>query len=584
MVLKRSAPATYEACTVSTRHPGREVFRLYLIKPSHYDDDGYVIQWFRSDIPSNTLAVLNGLTLDCQDRLVLGDQVDIVTTSLDEANCRIRPQRIIREIRAAGGKGLVALVGVQTNQFPRAVDLARPLRAAGLPVCIGGFHVSGCLAMLPQVPAEIQEALDLGISIFAGEAEEHFERVLRDAHGGALGLVYNVLSSPPDLANTVGPVIAEGSGRRSMTARASFDAGRGCPFQCSFCTIINVQGRRSRFRTADDVERIVRLHYARGMKKFFITDDNFARNQNWEAIFDRIILLRQEGGLKLSFIVQVDTLCHKIPNFVAKAGAAGVNRVFIGLETLNQDNLASAKKGQNEISDYRAMLLAWKGVGAITSCGYIIGFPNDTPQSVLRDVETLKRDLPIDLVEFFCLMPLPGSEDHRDLLAREVWMEPDLNLYDSEHVTMAHPLMSGEALRETYLRVWDAFYTLKHVETLMRRAAACGIKTRKVMKLAFVSHATQAIEGLHPLQGGAAAPQVPTRSATRQTDREPPPVLSPVRLGVRLQDGPSVEPVSHIQSPPQESRERPGKASLPRLRPPAGRGGRRPISGAVLVT
>jgi hypothetical protein len=187
---------------------------------------------------------------------------------------------------------------------------------------------------------------------------------------------------------------------------------------------------------------------------------------------------------------------------VAKAGAAGVNRVFIGLETLNSANLASAKKGQNEISEYRAMHQAWKAVGAITSCGYIIGFPNDTPQSVLRDVETLKRDLPIDLVEFFCLMPLPGSEDHRDLVAREAWMEPDLNKYDSEHVTMAHPLMPGQALREAYLRAWDAFYTLEHVETLMRRAAACGIKTKKVMKLAFVSHAMQAIEGVHPLQGG----------------------------------------------------------------------------------
>jgi radical SAM superfamily enzyme YgiQ (UPF0313 family) len=139
------------------------------------------------------------------------------------------------------------------------------------------------------------------------------------------------------------------------------------------------------------------------MKKFFITDDNFARNQNWEAIFDRIIRLRQREGFKLRFIIQVDTLCHKIPNFVAKAGEAGVNRVFIGLETLNSANLASAKKGQNAISEYRAMLQAWKTVGAITSCGYIIGFPNDTKESVLREIETMKRELPIDLVEFFCL-------------------------------------------------------------------------------------------------------------------------------------------------------------------------------------
>jgi hypothetical protein len=482
--------------------PGPEVFRLYLIKPSHYDDDGYVIQWFRSDIPSNTLAALNGLALDCRERRVLGNQVDIVISAIDEANCRIKPQRIIREISSSGGKGLVALVGVQSNQFPRSVDLARPLRAAGVTVCIGGFHVSGSLAMLPSMPPEIMEALELGISIFAGEAEEHFERVIRDAYRGTLAAVYNVLSSPPDLAGAVSPVVTETSTRGSMTVRASFDAGRGCPFQCSFCTIINVHGRKSRFRTADDVESIIRLHYAKGMKKFFITDDNFARNQNWEAIFDRIIRLRQREGLKLKFIIQVDTLCHKIPNFVTKAGEAGVNRVFIGLETLNSANLASAKKAQNTISEYRAMLQAWKTVGAITSCGYIIGFPNDTKESVLREIETMKRELPVDLVEFFCLMPLPGSEDHRDLLAKDVWMDADLNRYDSEHVTTAHPLMSGQEWREAYLRAWDTFYTKEHVETLMRRAAACGIKTQKIMKLAFISHATQAIEAVHPLQGG----------------------------------------------------------------------------------
>ncbi len=483
--------------------PGPTVFRLYLIKPSQYDDEGYVIQWFRSHIPSNTLAVLDGLALDCRKRRVLGDQVDIVISVLDETNCRIKPQRIIREIRSTGGKGLVALVGVQSNQFPRAVDLARPLREAGVAVCIGGFHVSGSLAMLPSMPPEIEEALALGISIFAGEAEAHFERVIRDAHRGTLAPVYNVLASLPDLAGAVGPVVTETSTRGSRSTRGSFDAGRGCPFQCSFCTIINVHGRKSRFRTADDVESIIRLHYAKDTKKFFITDDNFARNQNWEAIFDRIIRLRQREGLEeLKFIIQVDTLCHKIPNFITKAGQAGVNRVFIGLETLNSANLVSAKKGQNAISEYRAMLQAWKTVGVITSCGYIIGFPNDTKESVLRDIETMKRELPIDLVEFFCLMPLPGSEDHRDLLTSGVWMDPDLNRYDSEHVTMDHPLMSEQEWLEAYQRAWDTFYTMEHVETLMRRAAACGIKTQKLMKLAFGSYAMQVIEGVHPMEGG----------------------------------------------------------------------------------
>ncbi|MDZ7621376.1 MAG: hypothetical protein U5O69_02750 [Candidatus Competibacteraceae bacterium] len=174
----------------------RQVFALFLIKPSHYDDDGYVIQWARSSIPSNTLAAMFGLALDCVERRVLGDAVEIRVTAWDETHTRVRPERIVREIVEAGA-GLVCLVGVQTNQFPRAVDLARPLRAAGVPVCIGGFHVSGCLAMLPTIPSEMRHAMDLGITLFAGEAEGRFEpsagrprRAARTAvqlHGGTAG-------------------------------------------------------------------------------------------------------------------------------------------------------------------------------------------------------------------------------------------------------------------------------------------------------------------------------------------------------------------------------------------------------------
>ncbi len=484
------------------RTAGRQIFRLYLIKPSHYDDDGYVIQWWRSDIPSNTMACLNGIALDCIERRVLGDDVDIVVTATDEVNTRIKPEEMIREIEASGGKALVALVGVQSNQFPRAVDIARPLLAADIPVCIGGFHVSGCLSMLPKTPPEIQEAMDLGISIFAGEAEGRLESLLQDVDRGELKPLYNFMSDLPGLEGAALPVTPGSLLERVMTARASFDSGRGCPFQCSFCTIINVQGRKSRYRSADDIEVILREHHARGITQFFISDDNFARNRNWEAIFDRIIKLRDEEGIAFRFIIQVDTLCHLIPNFIAKSGRAGVNRVFIGLENINPDNLTAAKKKQNRITEYRTMLQAWKSIGAITWCGYIIGFPNDTYERVMRDVEIMKRELPVDLVEFFCLTPLPGSEDHKVLDAKGVWMDPDMNNYDTEHVTTAHPLMSEDEFRRTYNDAWHAYYTDDHLETIMRRAAACGISPRKFKVLFLFFYGSLAIEGIHPLQSG----------------------------------------------------------------------------------
>ena len=236
----------------------RRRFRLYLIKPSHYDDDGYVIQWHRSAIPSNTLAALCGLAMDCRQRQVLGADVELEITALDETNARIRPERIARAIHSDDGLGMVGIVGVQSNQFPRALDIARKLRAAGIQVCIGGFHVSGCLAMLPEMPADMRQAQELGISLFAGEAEGRLDVVLRDALVGQLKPLYNYMDDLPGLQGAPPPMLPAQRIERTGGRLTSFDAGRGCPFQCSFCTIINVQGRKSRYRSPDDIEAIIR--------------------------------------------------------------------------------------------------------------------------------------------------------------------------------------------------------------------------------------------------------------------------------------------------------------------------------------
>ncbi|MBV1929666.1 MAG: hypothetical protein KUG81_09170, partial [Gammaproteobacteria bacterium] len=127
-------------------------FHFVMIKPTHYDDEGYPIQWYRSAIPSNTLGCLNGLAEECSEKNLLGDNVELVLDTYDETNRRVRPEKIIKEIQKDGNHALIGLVGVQSNQFPRALDLAKPFLDAGIQVCIGGFHISGCLAMLKDMP------------------------------------------------------------------------------------------------------------------------------------------------------------------------------------------------------------------------------------------------------------------------------------------------------------------------------------------------------------------------------------------------------------------------------------------------
>jgi hypothetical protein len=477
-------------------------FRLVLIKPSHYDDEGYVIQWLRSPIPANSLACVYGLAQDGAARGILGPDVQFDILPIDESNTRIRPERIARLVKEADF-GLVMLVGVQSNQFPRALDIAAPLRERGVTVAIGGFHVSGTLAMLPGREASVQRALDMGCVLFAGEAEGgRLDAFLQDAMQGRLEPVYNFMKDLPGIEDVPIPHLPASVVKRTYGANTSFDAGRGCPFQCSFCTIINVQGRKSRRRTPDDIEQIVRTNAAQGILRFFITDDNFARNKDWEPIFDRLIELREVHKIKIRLIIQVDTLCHRIPNFVEKAARAGVRRVFIGLENISPDNLAAAKKKQNKITEYRKMLLAWKQVSVLTYCGYIIGFPNDTPERIRRDIRTIQRELPVDVLEFFYLTPLPGSEDHKKLWEAGVWMDPDLNKYDLNHATTAHPLMSQAEWEGIYQEAWDAYYSDEHIERILRRAAATKNSVGKTLFIVNWFLGSTRIERIHPLECG----------------------------------------------------------------------------------
>jgi radical SAM superfamily enzyme YgiQ (UPF0313 family) len=478
-----------------------KTFRLALIKPSHYDDDGYVIQWFRSSMPSNSLAAVYGLAVDCAARHVLGAEVEIAVSVYDETNTRIRPENIARDIRRADA-GLVGLVGVQSNQYPRAIDLARRFRNLGIDVAIGGFHVSGSLSMLPGIAPELQEAMDIGITLYAGEAEDGLEELLRDAYAGSLKPLYNHMANLPNIAGVPIPHLPWDRIARTAGHMTTFDAGRGCPFQCSFCTIINVQGRVSRRRNADDIEAIIRHNLAQNISSFFITDDNFARNKDWEAILDRLIMLRQQERLKIKLTIQVDTLCHRIPHFIEKCGLAGVVRVFIGLESINPDSLMAAKKKQNRITEYRDMLLAWKRIRAVIWAGYIIGFPADTPATVMRDIQIIQKELPIDFLEFFILTPLPGSEDHQKLAAASVPMDADLNRYDTFHVVTAHPVMSRAEWEETYWRAWRTYYSYDHMVTLMRRAAATRISLGKMLNMLVAFWSLSLIEHAHPLEGG----------------------------------------------------------------------------------
>jgi radical SAM superfamily enzyme YgiQ (UPF0313 family) len=486
----------------STRGIACKRLTIVLIRPSKYDDEGYVIRHLRGVLPSNTLACLSSLTEDLNRRKVLGKDLEIRIKILDDTVQKIPIDRIIRSSKQLHCRTVIALVGVQSNQFPRAADIARRFRAGGLQVLIGGFHVSGILSLFPDIKPEIQELMDLGITVVKGEVEETWGEILSDALSDQLKPLYDFMNKKPDLFDKPIPTIHHSYLKRFITANfGTIDCSRGCPYSCSFCTIINVQGRKMRYRSVETLSDAIRENYKRnGINYYFFTDDNFSRNACWRQIFEMLTNLQTEEGISIGFMIQVDTQAYKIPGFVEHAFRAGCTRVFIGMESINPENLKAAGKSQNQVQDYRAMIEAWHAAKIVTHIAYIIGFPFDTPQSVEEDVSRLRQELGADQASFFILTPLPGSEDHKRMSRNGEYMDPDLNMYDTFHETTRHPNFAPGELYATYQKAWQNFYSFEHMQHLLMNACP-GNYWNIFRNFIWYKNSVQ-IEGGHPMIHG----------------------------------------------------------------------------------
>ncbi len=441
---------------------------IVYVVPSRYDEDGYVQRWIKGVVPSNSLAVLKSLAGDMIDRKTLPG-VEVTLESYDDNVEKIPIKKIAARNRKPDTRVVVGIVGVQSNQFARASDLALKFREQGVDVLIGGFHVTGVLALFETLSPELQNLVDHGVTLLAGEAETPgvMENVFQDALDGRLKPVYR-FPKAPDLSKAPLPK-ADPKYIDHFGARwATIDSSRGCPYGCTFCTVINIQGRKMRCRSSEAVIETIRCNYENGVANFFFTDDNFARSAHWEAIFDGMIDMREQGK-DVGFMMQIDTQASKIRNFTEKAKKAGCRMVFIGMESVNPENIAAAGKTQNHVDQYRDMVRCWQNAGVIVHVGYIIGFPNDTLESVRRDVVFLRDHVGVDLVSFFMMTPLPGSVDHLEMVRRGDELDPDLNNYDSFHETFRHPAMApGEWKAATQL-AYSEFYTKEHCTNILRR-------------------------------------------------------------------------------------------------------------------
>lgn len=476
---------------------------ITIIRATNYTDDGYPIRTRIGVIRSNTLTQMSTLARDLASYPFFSG-VNVAVRPIDEAIERVPVRTIIERSKTPGVKSIVMLVGVQSNQYPRALDIADWFLPHGIRVMIGGFHVSGMLAMI-GLTSDLRAALTKGITLVAGEVEGgRLAAVVEDLLSGHDEPLYNFLNPTPDLATAPTPRLLRSDLRSFASPFSTIDTGRGCVFTCDFCTIINVQGRTMRYRNPEQVVEFVRRSYHEaGVSHCFFTDDNIARNPRWRELFAGLTKLREEEKIPFTFMMQSDLAARKIPpgDFFIQAARAGCNQTFFGVESVNRENLRSQKKFQNQVAEYEDLVNHLHSFGIACHAGYILGLPFDTPESIREDVAELQR-IGFDSASFYILSPLPGSKDHQRWWYERRWMDPDFNNYDSAHVAVAPERMSREELMKAYRNTWEQFYSVEHMADALKTFR----RDRKEYwsRLFFYSWYLYAsrIEGLHPMNCG----------------------------------------------------------------------------------
>ena len=523
---------------------GGAALRVVLVKPSKYGVDGRVERFRRGFMPNNTLPHLKSLTLAAAGRL------PIEIHAVDEyVETDLGYLRLLERSREA--PTLLALVGVQSHQFHRALDLAAYARKNGVEHgVIGGPHPMTCDTSMLQ---------GHGVSFALSEAEVVWPAILSHAQEGGLLPVYGreqrwerdldpAVLIPPERRHL----------RRYVVPMLGVYPARGCPFSCNFCSVIRIAGQRVRSQPLETTLASLRAARAAGVKLVMFTSDNFNKVPGVKELLEAMI----DEGLRLPFFAQCDAQIDRDEELVGLLARAGCFQIFVGAESFSREALRDAHKLQNDPSRYARIVGFSREHGITSHFSNILGFPTDTEEGVLEHLRRL-RELGPDVASFYLLTPIPGTEQYDDFLAEGRITEANLDRFDGSRVTWRHPHLPAGRLRDLLFRCYRDFFDLRDVASKIARVSRQTRDFRRRQALFAVSgHSALAriavLTGRHPMAGGVgrvrldgAADYAELRRAVFGIDTAPLPrslALSHVDLesnrrphGPRAEDRPGVE-------------------------------------------
>ena len=462
--------------------------RVVILKPSKYTADGSVERFRWGFMPNSTVPYVRSMT----PAAVNGAPTEV--HAIDEyVHTDLRYLSLLR--RPKGGQTLLALVGVQSHQFHRALDLAAYARRNGCMAVIGGPHVMTC---------ETTPLQGRGVSFAQAEAELVWPEILQDAAEGELKPVYGreqrwqqELDAPE-----IVPPGRKDLGRYVIPMLGLYPA-RGCPFLCNFCSVTKIAGRRIRSQSIATTMASLRAAKAAGVRLIMFTSDNFNKYPEAEDLLAAMI----EERLGLQFFVQCDTQIARQERLAALLAKAGCFQMFVGVESFNRQTLLAAKKGQNRPETYRDIVRLCRAHGISSHFSNIIGFPQDSEREIHEHLEVLCALSPT-WASFYVLCPIPGTEQYDDFMAAGLVTEKNLDRFDTTCLTWRHPCLSAEQLSQLLFTCYRKFFSLRHAVRNLRelrshaRTAIVGQMMGSAAMSLFSRHCAR--RRTHPMSGGVA--------------------------------------------------------------------------------
>ncbi len=329
------------------------------------------------------------------------------------------------------------LVGITafTSQAPRAYEIARIYREKGIPTVMGGIHAS-------MMPEEAGRFVDV---VVKGEAEPVWSEVLRDFGSGKMKNLY---------ISNISKDIHQPKPRRDLFHPGYLSAGiqtsRGCPLNCSFCSVSAFNGQHYRFRPIDDVlDELEEIP----QKYIFFIDDNIightrTSRERAKQLFEGII----RRGIKKYWISQSSVNFAEDKDLLKLAHRSGCKMIFLGIESETEENLMEANKKLNlktGIENYRKIFRTINRHGIGTIAGLIFGWDTDTPETILARARFAER-CGADSFQTSVLTPLPGTSLFEKITCEKRLIyhnfPQDWERYDYFEPTITHPVMETSAL------------------------------------------------------------------------------------------------------------------------------------------